>query len=75
MENTIISNRNLGQSTWLDFIQRSMLTTGRLGELVRTGITGLTSNPTIFDKAVTGSNDYDSALVELSKQGKIEMCY
>ncbi|MDA1036359.1 MAG: transaldolase [Chloroflexi bacterium] len=70
MENTIINNRELGQSTWLDFIQRSTLTTGSLGELVRAGITGITSNPTIFEKAVTGSNDYDSALVELSKQGK-----
>lgn len=70
MGNTIISNGELGQSTWLDFIQRSTLTTGRLGELVRDGITGLTSNPTIFEKAVTGSKDYDSTLLELSKQGK-----
>ena len=70
MENTIISNRNIGQSTWLDFIQRSTLTSGRLSELVHTGITGLTSNPTIFEKAVSGSTDYDSALSELSKQGK-----
>ena len=70
MENTITKNRVLGQSTWLDFIQRSTLTSGRLSELVRTGITGLTSNPTIFEKAVTSSNDYDATLVELSKQGK-----
>lgn len=70
MGNTIISNRELGQSTWLDFIQRSTLTTGRLAELVRDGIAGLTSNPTIFEKAVTGSNDYDSTLLGLSKRGK-----
>ena len=70
MENTIISNLRLGQSTWLDFIQRSTLSTGRLAELVREGVTGLTSNPTIFQKAITGSNDYDATLVTLSKQGK-----
>lgn len=66
MENPIIRNQLLGQSTWLDFIQRSTLTTGQLGELVKQGITGLTSNPTIFEKAVTTSTDYDLALREFA---------
>lgn len=70
MENTIIRNQLLGQSTWLDFIQRSTLTTGQLGELVRKGVTGLTSNPTIFEKAVTTSTDYDVALREFANDSR-----
>jgi len=66
MENTIIRNQAIGQSTWIDFIQRSMLTTGELGELVKKGVTGLTSNPTLFEKAVTTSTDYDNALREFT---------
>ena len=70
MDNTILRNQAIGQSTWLDYIQRSMLTTGELGRLVKQGVTGLTSNPTIFERAVTGSNDYDDALVELTTTDK-----
>ena len=70
MENPIIRNQLLGQSTWLDFIQRSTLTTGQLGELVKQGITGLTSNPTIFEKAVTTSTDYDLALREFANDSR-----
>ena len=66
MENTIIQNQAIGQSTWIDFIQRSMLTTGKLGELVKQGVTGLTSNPTIFEKAVSTTTDYDEALREFA---------
>jgi transaldolase len=66
MENPIIRNQALGQSTWIDFIQRSMLTTGQLGELVKQGVTGLTSNPTIFEKAISTSADYDNALREFA---------
>lgn len=70
MENPIIQNQTLGQSTWVDYIQRSMLTTGRLGRLVKEGVTGLTSNPTIFEKAVTTSTDYDAALTEIPDDGR-----
>ena len=52
-----------GQSPWLDYIRRSLLTTGQLKQMVdRDGITGVTSNPTIFDKAISGSSDYDASL-------------
>ncbi len=55
-----------GQSPWLDYIRRSLLTTGQLQQMVeRDGITGVTSNPTIFDKAISGSSDYDGALRSL----------
>ena len=52
----------LGQSIWLDFIRRSLITSGELQELVDGGLRGMTSNPTIFDKAISGSDDYDGAL-------------
>lgn len=48
-----------GQSPWLDNLQRGYLTSGTLAELVQRGVRGLTSNPTIFQKAIQGSADYD----------------
>ena len=52
-----------GQSVWYDHIQRSMLTSGKLARLVaEDDLRGITSNPTIFEKAITGSGDYDEAL-------------
>jgi len=53
----------LGQSIWYDNIQRAMLSSGELQRMIRDdGLRGLTSNPTIFEKAITGSHDYDQAL-------------
>jgi len=57
--------RHLGQSLWLDNIRRQLITSGELARLRDEGITGVTSNPTIFEKAVSGSTDYDEALVRL----------
>jgi transaldolase / glucose-6-phosphate isomerase len=55
-----------GQSPWLDYIRRSLLSSGELKRMVeQDGITGVTINPTIFDKAIAGSHDYDSAISEL----------
>ena len=52
-----------GQSIWLDYIRRNLITSGGLKRLVEEdGIRGVTSNPTIFDKAISGSTDYDDAL-------------
>ncbi|MCI4327743.1 MAG: bifunctional transaldolase/phosoglucose isomerase [Thermoplasmata archaeon] len=52
-----------GQSPWLDYIRRSLLTHGDLKRMVeKDGITGVTINPTIFEKAIAGSHDYDEAL-------------
>jgi transaldolase len=48
-----------GQSPWLDNLQRGYLTSGNLALLVERGVRGLTSNPTIFQKAIQGSSDYD----------------
>ena len=49
------------QSPWIDFIDRELIESGRLGGLVRDGIRGLTSNPTIFGKAVA-SGQYDELI-------------
>jgi transaldolase len=52
-----------GQSIWLDYIRRNLIRTGELKRLVEEdGIRGVTSNPTIFEKAIAGSTDYDDAL-------------
>ena len=56
------------QSPWLDNLQRGYLTSGVLADLVKNGVRGLTSNPTIFQKAIQGSSDYDEQFAdELSK--------
>jgi transaldolase len=62
---------NLGQSLWLDNITRSLITSGRLGRYIKElSITGLTSNPTIFDNAIRKSGDYDAAIHRKLSEGK-----
>jgi transaldolase len=58
-----------GQSIWLDSISRDMLRSGELQKFVDSGITGVTSNPSIFDKAIAESDIYDAALQEYAKDG------
>lgn len=55
----------LGQSIWFDNISRGMLAAGELRRMVEEGLLGVTSNPTIFDKAISGSGDYDAQLRQL----------
>jgi transaldolase len=55
----------LGQSVWLDFISRDLLVNGKLTELINQGLRGMTSNPTIFDKAISKSTDYDEDIKNL----------
>jgi transaldolase len=62
--------KRLGQSLWLDNIRRQLITSGELARLRDEGITGVTSNPTIFEKAVSGSSDYDEAMVRLVNAGR-----
>ena len=62
---------NLGQSLWLDNITRDLLRSGTLKEYIdNLSVTGLTSNPTIFDHAIKNSAAYDAAITEKSAQGK-----
>jgi transaldolase len=58
-----------GQSPWLDNLTRGALTSGELATLVDAGVRGLTSNPTIFQKAIMGSHDYDPQFRELISAG------
>jgi transaldolase len=60
----------LGQSIWLDSISRSLISSGGLQQLADEGLLGMTSNPTIFEKAITGSADYDAQLRGLAEAGK-----
>src|SRR5579872_6289941 len=52
----------LGQSVWLDYIRRNLITSGGLKRLVDEGLGGVTSNPAIFEKAIVGSDDYADIL-------------
>src|SRR5437764_5844660 len=65
----------LGQSPWLDNLKRGYLKSGRLAELVDEGIRGVTSNPTIFQKAISGSSDYDEQYRSLIEQAPVEKAY
>ncbi|HEX7336988.1 MAG TPA: transaldolase [Gemmatimonadales bacterium] len=61
----------LGQSVWYDYITRDLMTTGTLARLItEDGLRGMTSNPTIFDKAIAGSRLYDEDIRRLSEQGR-----
>jgi transaldolase len=67
MENRVKKIHDFGQSIWLDFIARSIIKSGELKKLIdEDGIRGVTSNPAIFEKAITGSSDYDADIAELS---------
>src|ERR1700688_3140021 len=62
---------DLGQSLWLDNITRNLLSSGTLRRYIdELSVTGLTSNPTIFDHAIKNSNDYDAAIRKKLKEGK-----
>jgi transaldolase len=62
---------NIGQSLWLDNITRGLLASGTLQRYIQElSITGLTSNPTIFDHAIKNSHDYDDAISQKMKDGK-----
>ncbi len=60
----------IGQAIWLDFIRRSFLDSGELGDLVAKGLRGVTSNPSIFQKAIAASTDYDAAVERLVGEGR-----
>ena len=62
--------QRLGQSIWYDNMRRGLIASGELQHLIELGVTGITSNPTIFEKAIAGSTDYDPALMALAGGGK-----
>ena len=70
MKNALHQLSELGQSVWLDNISRSLIADGRLKKLIRRGLRGLTSNPSIFHQAISGSEDYDAAIAAIAAEGK-----
>src|SRR5918999_4273134 len=71
MSNPLVEIMKLGQSIWYDNIRRAMLSSGDLQKKIEEDdLRGVTSNPTIFEKAITGSTDYDEQLRELVQAGK-----
>jgi transaldolase / glucose-6-phosphate isomerase len=70
-ENPLLKLRAFGQSIWIDYIRRQMISSGELKRLIEEdGLLGVTSNPAIFDKAIAGSHDYDDAIRALALEGK-----
>ncbi len=70
-ENPLLKLTGLGQSIWLDFISRQLIVSGELQRLIdEDGLRGMTSNPSIFDKAISGSQDYDDDILALAREGK-----
>ena len=68
--NPLVELHKFGQSFWYDNIHRRMLVTGQLKRMIdEDGLRGMTSNPTIFEKAIAGSTDYDDAIRELVGRG------
>jgi transaldolase len=59
-----------GQSVWLDYVQRSLITSGGLKAYVDRGLRGITSNPSLFKKAILQSAEYDDQIEQLARQGK-----
>ena len=65
-----------GQSPWLDNLRRGWITGGELTRWVERGVRGITSNPTIFQKAMSASDEYDAQLGELMRRGaSVDDCY
>lgn len=61
----------LGQAIWLDFINRDLITSGKLQRLItEDSLQGITSNPSIFEKAIAESHDYDQTIQKMMKSGK-----
>jgi transaldolase len=69
-KNPLLELQKQGQSVWLDYIRRDLITSGELKRLIdEDGLRGITSNPSIFEKAIAGSTDYAGFLDQLHGQG------
>jgi transaldolase len=70
-KNPLLEIQKYGQSIWLDTISRKLIVSGQLQDLIdKDGLRGVTSNPSIFEKAIDGSQDYDQEINELLEEGK-----
>lgn len=70
-KNPLKDLHRFGVSVWYDYVSRSLISTGALQRLIEDdGVRGVTSNPTIFEKAIGGSSDYDDAIRRYAKPGQ-----
>ncbi len=70
-QNPLVELENLGQSIWMDFIRRGIISSGQLKRLIEEdGVSGVTSNPSIFEKAIGEGQDYDESIRALTLEGK-----
>jgi len=70
-DNPLTKLGTLGQSIWLDYIRRDLIVSGELRRLIEEdGLRGMTSNPSIFEKAIAGSHDYDEDIRVMALEGK-----
>ena len=60
--NNLTNLKNKGQSIWLDSISKQMIESGDLKKIIDEGVTVITSNPSIFEKAISSTNSYDSII-------------
>src|SRR5713101_2235855 len=73
VENPLKQLTRFGQSIWLEYIRRSLMTSGQLKRLIdEDGLGGMTSNPTIFEKAITGGSEYADQLAELRQDKSLD---
>src|SRR5579871_5797312 len=71
--NSIRALQAFGQSVWLDYLRRSLFTSGEFSRLItEDGLRGVTSNPSIFEKAIAGSTDYLDALQDIERRRDLE---
>src|SRR5258708_8963789 len=71
MSNPLVDLGKVGQSVWFDQLERKLVKSGKLKQMIdEEDLRGLTSNPTIFEKAISGSDDYDGQLKRLASQNK-----
>src|SRR5437016_6729265 len=73
MANPLKELQEYGQSVWLDFLSRELIRGGELERLIaEDGVRGMTSNPSIFEKAIGHGSDYDAQVAELEKAGDLD---
>ncbi len=73
MANPLRTLQEYGQSVWLDFVSRELLTSDELGRLIaEDGLRGITSNPSIFEKAIGHGDDYDAQIAAAEKSGDLD---
>jgi transaldolase/glucose-6-phosphate isomerase len=73
MTNPLRSLQEYGQSVWLDFLSRDLFRSGELNRLIaEDGLRGMTSNPSIFEKAIGHGDDYDAQIAELEAAGDLD---